>query len=97
MSTAEVQVNIAVKKTVDKICDVNLPILKTNFQDFGCNPIDQDLTKLYCPGFYGITSIKSDEDLSSLTGVTFSIFSFLLIILPDMESSKINKRTKLLI
>jgi len=77
------------------MCDVNLPILKKNSQDFGCNPIDP--TKLYCPGFHGISSIKNDEDLSSLTGVTFSIFSFLLNILPDMENSKINKQTKLLI
>lgn len=97
MSTAEVQMNIAVNKTVDKVCDANLPILKTNVQDFDCNPIDQDSTKLYYPGFHGITSINSDEDLNSLTSVTFSIFSFLLNILPDIESSKINKRTKLLI
>lgn len=101
ISTAETQVNIALKKTrqdVDKMCDVNLPILKKNMQDFGCNPIDQDSTKLYCPGFHGIISIKSDESLSSLTGVTFSIFSFFFKLLPDdIKSSKMNKRTKLLI
>ncbi|RLU15714.1 hypothetical protein DMN91_011469 [Ooceraea biroi] len=79
------------------MCDANLPLLKKIVQDFGCNPIDQDPTKLYSSGFHGITSIINDESLSSLTGVTFSIFSFLLNVLPNMESSKMNKQTKLLI
>ncbi|XP_044594885.1 uncharacterized protein LOC123272252 [Cotesia glomerata] len=95
--TAEVQVNILIKRTAEKICGINLPPLRKNVEDVGCDPITSDSIKSDCQGFHGITSIHDDQSLSSLTGVNFSIFTFLLNMLPDIKSTKIDKKTKLLI
>lgn len=80
LSTAAVQANIPIKKTQDKICEANIPIVK-NVRDSSCDPINIDLTKS-CQGFHGLSSITTDEAMSSLTGVTFAIFSWLLTMLP---------------
>lgn len=93
LSTAAVQVNIPIKKTQDKICEANIPIVK-NVRDSSCDPINIDLTKS-CQGFHGLSSITTDEAMSSLTGVTFAIFSWLLTMLPDCKASKIDLKTGL--
>ncbi|CAG5096921.1 Protein of unknown function, partial [Cotesia congregata] len=79
VSTAEVQVNIPIKRTAEKICDVNLPPLRKNVEDVGCDPITSDSIKSDCKGFHGITSIHDDRSLSSLTGtgLTFTALGVL--------------------
>lgn len=52
VSTAEVQVNLPIKKTAEKMCDVNLPPLRKSVQDMGCDPINQDSIKQNCQGFH---------------------------------------------
>lgn len=97
LCTAAVQANIPLKVTADKMCEANIPILKKNVKDSGCDPINEDLRKTLCQGFHGLSSIANNECLSSLTGVTFPIFSFLLNLLPDSKTTKLNKQTNLLI
>lgn len=94
--TAEVQVNIVSKVMADKNCEVNIPTATTVMKDFSCNPLEQN-SMMLCPGFHGISSLKTEGDLISLSGVTFPVFDMLLNLLPDHQSSGINKKTKLLI
>ncbi|CAG5093028.1 Protein of unknown function [Cotesia congregata] len=64
--------------------------------DSSCDPINIDLSKS-CHGFHGLFSITTDEAMSSLTGVTLAIFSWLLTMLPDCKASKVDKKTSFLI
>lgn len=41
LSTAAVQTNIPMKKTLDKMCQASISILKNNVRDFGCNPMTE--------------------------------------------------------
>ncbi|CAG5073569.1 Protein of unknown function [Cotesia congregata] len=95
LNTAAVQVNIPIKKTQNKICEAKIPIIK-NVKDSSCDPINIDLSKS-CQGFHGLSSITTDEAMSSLTGVTLAIFSWLLTMLPDCKASKVDKKTSFLI
>lgn len=95
LNTASVQVNIPIKKTEDKICEAEIPIIK-NVRDSSCDPMNIDLSKS-CPGFHGLSLINTDEAMSSLAGVTLAIFSWLLTMLPDCEASKIDKKTCVLL
>ncbi|XP_074104595.1 uncharacterized protein LOC141531025 [Cotesia typhae] len=70
ISTAAVQINIPMNKTEDKNCEANIPISK-DVRDSSCDPINVDLTKS-CQGFHGLSSITTDEVMSSLT-VLFNI------------------------
>lgn len=53
--------------------------------------------QLSCNGFHGFFSIKNDETMSSLTGITLSMFLWLLNKLKDCKTYKVDKKTKLLI
>ncbi|XP_044585989.1 uncharacterized protein LOC123266026 [Cotesia glomerata] len=97
INTAAVQVNIYVKKTVDKMCEASMPSMKKNVQDSSCDPINFESVQSHCKGFHGFSSITSNETMSSLTGVTLSIFLWLLNKLPESKRSDIDKKTKLLI
>lgn len=95
--TAELQVHIHEKKSVDKMCEVDLPVFKKTVKDFSCDPIDQEERLLLCQGFHGMTSITTDESLSSLAGVSFATFSYILGKLPDYKTTKMDKKTRLLL
>ncbi|XP_046623802.1 uncharacterized protein LOC124306811 [Neodiprion virginianus] len=79
------------------MCQASMPLIKKKVQDSSCDPIDFESEKSQCRGFHGLSSITTNEAMSSLTGVTLSIFSFLLNLLPDCKNSKVDKKTKLLI
>lgn len=97
MRNAEVQVNIILKRIADKSCEANIIEKKNNVKDFSCGPLDPTIQFSFCRGFHGIHSLKKEEHFSSLTGVSNTVFTFLLNSLPDFPFSKVSKRTKLLI
>ncbi|XP_074113965.1 uncharacterized protein LOC141537024 [Cotesia typhae] len=81
----------------DKMCEASIPVLKKNVTDSSCDPINIESIKANCQGFHGISSVTSDETMSNLTGVTLALFSWILNLLPDSKTNKVDKKTKLLI
>lgn len=61
--TAEVQCNIVSKIMTQKSCEANIVTINKVMKDFSCDPIDQHSQILLCPGFHGISSMKTDENL----------------------------------
>ncbi|XP_046753051.1 uncharacterized protein LOC124416171 [Diprion similis] len=71
-----------------------IPDISTD--DVTCDPINFESIQSHCKGFHGFSSITSDETISSFTGVTLSIFSWLLNKLPEGKSSPIDKKNKII-
>lgn len=88
--TAEVQCNSVSKIMTHKSCEANIVTHNKVMKDFSCDPIDQHSQILLCPGFHGISSMKTDENLINTTGVSFSVFNLLLNLLPDVETKFYN-------
>ncbi|XP_046742381.1 uncharacterized protein LOC124409034 [Diprion similis] len=59
-----------------------IPDISTD--DVTCDPINFESIQSHCKGFHGFSSITSDETMSSFTGVTLSIFLWLLNKLPEV-------------
>lgn len=60
-------------------------------------PPNKQLTTERGRGFYGFKSVKTDEELNNLCGVTLSVFNLLLKTLPQIVNRKSSKENKSMI